>query len=391
MALRFQKRFTVMPGVRLNFGKRGVSLSLGPRGSSVNVGREGVHGNLGLTGTGLSVRNKLSLGGVQEKLLDDGYVLKVGDDGRIDILTAGGDPVSSSAANKVKKARHQEIISYLSDLADEFNLPQNEIMTIHHFTPKQSNQQNIAYPEFSIPKPTKPKFKKVYFWHQWLGMEEKIKAENQKLMSHFQEACNLWGSLKNQYDSDHTMFKDTLKTAKDGNIDSMDSLLGFVLKNVTWVKETQISYEFIEPDSLYMDVDLPGLDAIPKTMAEVATRGYRLNIKPKKQADIHSEFSFFVHSIIFRIVGEVFNVLPALNNLVISGYIQVNNPLTGVEEDIYILSVSVPRSKWLFMEDAYIADINPELVLEGWGVLKNQKDNKQFEKITPFSTNKLDK
>lgn len=385
MALRFQKRFTLIPGVRLNLGKKGASFSLGPRGTTVNVGRQGVYGNLGLPGTGLSVRNKLSLGGAQEKLLEDGFLLRVGDDGGIIILTAGGDPVSSGTANKIKKANHQEIMSFLTDFADDFNVQHNEVMTIHHFTPNPSHQQNIAYPEFSIPKPAMPKLKKVFFWHKWFGMEKQIDASNQKLMLHFQEACKLWNSLRNEYDSDHMVFKKTLEMAKTGNINSMDALLGFVLSNVTWVKETEISYDFIEPDSLYMDVDLPGLDEIPTILAEVATRGYRLNLKPKKQTDIHNEFSYFVHSIIFRIVGEVFHILPALNKIVISGYIQVPSPLTGSEEDIYILSVMVHRSNWLNIDFANISHVNPVLVLESWGLLKNQKGNKQFEKITPLS------
>jgi hypothetical protein len=54
MGLRFQKRRTIAPGVRLNFGKRGVSVSGGPRGARVNVGRRGVGATLTLLGTGLS-------------------------------------------------------------------------------------------------------------------------------------------------------------------------------------------------------------------------------------------------------------------------------------------------------------------------------------------------
>lgn len=38
VGLRFQKRITLIPGVRLNIGMKGCSLSLGPRGFSLNVG-----------------------------------------------------------------------------------------------------------------------------------------------------------------------------------------------------------------------------------------------------------------------------------------------------------------------------------------------------------------
>lgn len=51
---RFQKRKKLLPGVRLNLGKRGVGVSAGPRGAKVNVGRRGLGVTLSLLGTGLA-------------------------------------------------------------------------------------------------------------------------------------------------------------------------------------------------------------------------------------------------------------------------------------------------------------------------------------------------
>ncbi len=60
MGFRFQRRITILPGVRLNLSKSGVSLSLGPRGASVSIGKRGVFGNVGIPGTGLSHRTRLA-------------------------------------------------------------------------------------------------------------------------------------------------------------------------------------------------------------------------------------------------------------------------------------------------------------------------------------------
>ena len=60
MGFRFQKRLSILPGVRVNMSKGGVSTSLGPRGADVNIGRNGVTTNAGIPGTGLSYRSKLS-------------------------------------------------------------------------------------------------------------------------------------------------------------------------------------------------------------------------------------------------------------------------------------------------------------------------------------------
>ena len=61
--LRFQKRLSILPGVRVNLSKGGVSASLGPRGADVNIGSHGVTGNAGIPGTGLSYRRKLGTHG----------------------------------------------------------------------------------------------------------------------------------------------------------------------------------------------------------------------------------------------------------------------------------------------------------------------------------------
>ena len=59
MGFRFQKRLSILPGVRVNLSKGGVSTSLGPRGADVNIGRDGITTNAGIPGTGLSYRSKL--------------------------------------------------------------------------------------------------------------------------------------------------------------------------------------------------------------------------------------------------------------------------------------------------------------------------------------------
>ena len=63
MGFRFQKRISILPGVRINLSKSGVSTSLGPRGADVNIGKDGVTANAGIPGTGLSYRQKVGTGG----------------------------------------------------------------------------------------------------------------------------------------------------------------------------------------------------------------------------------------------------------------------------------------------------------------------------------------
>ena len=54
MAWRFSKRKQLLPGVRLNLGKRSASLSFGRRGARAHVGTRGFGASLTALGTGLS-------------------------------------------------------------------------------------------------------------------------------------------------------------------------------------------------------------------------------------------------------------------------------------------------------------------------------------------------
>lgn len=67
MGFRFQKRISLLPGVRINLSKSGASASVGPRGADVNIGPHGVTTNAGIPGTGLSYRQKVGGGGASAK------------------------------------------------------------------------------------------------------------------------------------------------------------------------------------------------------------------------------------------------------------------------------------------------------------------------------------
>jgi hypothetical protein len=54
MGFRFRRSIKILPGIRLNFGKRGISTSIGVRGAHVTFGKNGTRTTVGLPGSGLS-------------------------------------------------------------------------------------------------------------------------------------------------------------------------------------------------------------------------------------------------------------------------------------------------------------------------------------------------
>lgn len=54
MGFRFRRSIRIVPGVRINLGKKGASLSVGRRGANMTLGRNGIRTTVGIPGTGLS-------------------------------------------------------------------------------------------------------------------------------------------------------------------------------------------------------------------------------------------------------------------------------------------------------------------------------------------------
>ena len=60
MGWRFRKSFKILPGIRINIGKKGISsATVGKRGLTTSIGKQGVFQNIGIPGTGLSHRSKV--------------------------------------------------------------------------------------------------------------------------------------------------------------------------------------------------------------------------------------------------------------------------------------------------------------------------------------------
>ena len=53
MGVRFYKRVSVLPGLRVNLSKRGASVSVGHRGAWITMGNKGTRATVGLPGSGL--------------------------------------------------------------------------------------------------------------------------------------------------------------------------------------------------------------------------------------------------------------------------------------------------------------------------------------------------
>jgi len=54
MGFRFRKYFGLLPGIRLNLGKKRASVSVGRPGFTANISKDGIRKTVSIPGTGLS-------------------------------------------------------------------------------------------------------------------------------------------------------------------------------------------------------------------------------------------------------------------------------------------------------------------------------------------------
>jgi len=64
MGFKFRKSIKIIPGVKLNVGKKGISsISVGKKGATLNINKDGkTTGTVGIPGTGLSYSKTASPG-----------------------------------------------------------------------------------------------------------------------------------------------------------------------------------------------------------------------------------------------------------------------------------------------------------------------------------------
>lgn len=187
MGFRFQKRITVVPGVRLNWSLGGPSLSVGPRGASVTVSKRGVYGNVGIPGTGLSYRTKLSGGGGRSRSassgngyappipsgptpaqlaaqaalqhaqhLADNALLDITPDGTVSILAEDGSPLEAKALRLFWEGRAGEVKQELEAFCRTQDAVMDAIFNIHSDTLSPQFRATYTPDPFKDPQPARP-------------------------------------------------------------------------------------------------------------------------------------------------------------------------------------------------------------------------------------------
>ncbi|MDE0925235.1 DUF4236 domain-containing protein [Aurantimonas coralicida] len=342
MAFRFSRRIKILPGVRINVGKRGASLSIGPRGASVTMGRNGIHGNVGLPATGLSYRARLDAASPaprKEAPTLPPRLTAVVEQDRIVFADQDGTPLAPSLHAAARRSMKDELRTFLEQESEDRNVELVALGQLHHDIP-----DTVAK---TVPRHGKP--------------ERDGYPDQQRYMA----ALMAWRA----------------KAANEGpDPESVEQALLDRLGALEWPRETDIAVS-LRGRRLLLDVDLPEIEDMPALRWAPNHTQLVLSEKPLSQKDVAATYLAHVCAIVCRLIGHGFAASDAIEAVGVSGYTQ-RSSTTGRLDDDYVIVADVTRSAWSTIDVARMTSIDPENLLRrlgarfeanARGVLKTQK------------------
>lgn len=397
MGVRFRKRIKLAPGLRLNLSGSGLSLSAGPRGASMTFGgRGGTYMNAGIPGTGLYMRERVgaspsrassrSAGSSGSNTVKMSITASVEDDGTVVFKDADGNLLDESLVKQAKQQAKDAIQGLMQTACDEINGHLEALERIHHATPAPDWRPTYEPQPYPEPRPSKPVPRKYGFLDKlFASRRARIDKENAEAEATYNASMLIWNRALREHEAREQARKVLLEEKVHTEVPAMEIVLEESLMDIVWPRETSLESEIRNGGRAVMiDVDLPEIEELPRRTAAVPARGYKLSIKELPVTRHQQLYMRHVHGIGFRIIGEVFAVLPRAEEVILSGYSQRPDKATGEVQDQYLYSVRVSRRDWAGLNFANLQDVDPAEALARFGIRREVTKSGLFKAIVPF-------
>lgn len=374
----------------MNVSSSGTSWTFGTRGSSVTTGKRGV--SLNFAGTNFS-SNSSKRKQVTDEVdkSDDRYssiklIVSISDDGTISFSDTNGNPVSDELIDKAKRQNSEIIKNTIQNSCDEINRQVDALDKLHLCILPPENIPSYTSLKFNLPSPTQSTPKVPGFFEKLFKKKvAAINAENKKAETEYLNNKELWNISKVEFETRELKKKELVESVISGDTQAMEIFFTYILKNISWPRETLVSFEFSGNGTvLNLDVDLPEIENMPKKTASVPKLGLKLSIKELSAGTQQKLYAKHVHSIAFRLIGEAFSQLPSVKEVIFSTYSQRINKTTGHQEDEYLLSVHVEREKWSEINFGNLEVIDIIETFEKFSLKRNMTKTGVFKAIQPY-------
>lgn len=392
MGFRFRRSVKIAPGVKLNLGKTGMSLTAGRRGASVTFSSKGTYGNIGIPGTGISYRTRLDKKeqkqAITSQQVKTSIVLAVDEKGYVIARDLDGKELPSKAVKMARDEQPDKITSWLKNECRKLNDDINSILNIHLDTPPLDAFNFFKESEFPEAPPSEPKLKAINFWCKILPfLKKRVNDLNTKAIAEYETALSAWQAEKNNYEIEQTAFKKKFEEDRYNTLSVMEDFLEDTLQAINWPRETLINFDLAnDGQKVLIDLDLPEIEDLPDTTAEVAKSGLKLNFKKRSATQMRKDYMTHIHGIGFRTIGSTFAILPTVKEVVLSVYSQRLDSATGIINDDYLYSLKVARQQWNVINLNNIEQIDPIECLSKFEIVRDMSKTGVFKAITPLAS-----
>lgn len=390
MGLRYRKSFKLAPGLRLNMSKSGFGLSMGPRGMSMSFGPSGTYQNVNLPG-GFSFRDRIG-GPTPHRSSSPKVSLSVSicleDNGTVYFKDHEGNILHPHLQDLAKKQQGETIKTWLVKNCEEINRKIETLDAIHFSTPPPSQRPTYTPTPFTSEPPIPPYPKglgilgALFPW-----VRRRIESENAKAETEYQDRMQTWRDYKTKHEQAEATRRTLLEERLYNDPEAMQTVLEERLGAIQWPRETNVATEVASDGRIVViEVDLPEIEDMPKKTAHYGGRGWKVKMEDLSSSKISQLYMRHVHGIGFRIIGETFAAVPNTQEVVVSGYSQRPNKITGQVADEYLFSVRVSRQSWSTLGFDNLAAIDVTESLSQFELRRDMSKSGVFKPIEPFKS-----
>lgn len=394
MSLRFRRTIKIAPGVRLNLSKSGVGVSAGVRGARLGVGPRGAYTSVGLPGTGIHYRTKLGKSPQRRgshrpgtpPIDPDSFSILVDEEGNVELTGPNGTPLPPRLVRKIRDQWEDQIKGVLEEHTERWNQGIEEILSIHLDTPAPDRGPAFVPTPFTEPPPEPPTLRSLGLLGGLLhSVRERVERENAELEREYAAQLAAWEERKAEHELEEAQRREAFEVGRFEDLEVMESFLEEAISQIEWPRETLVSFQ-VEEDgtTVSLDVDLPEIEDLPRERAQLAQRGLRILIREKSATQVRKEYAHHIHAVLFRLIGEVFATLPAVEMVSASGYSQRPDRATGQIIDEYLISARVRRTVWEEIDFLNLESLDLALAFERFELRRKMTKTGVFTAVEPF-------
>lgn len=351
--------------------------------------------------------------------------LELLDDGTIIFRDNRGDPLSHELVLQLLRERKRFILLWLQTNCDEHNQRTEAILHLHTTTPRPDTVITFTPAEFglsapvaptksfSVPYPQPPSMKDHNFVTKRIGfLGRRIDEQNDHIRSDYENEIKEWERARAESERDYEVKqaeymaqiaeyerqktghrlqqerrKRLIEEERLTDTAAMTEFLAETLHAIVWPAKTTVDADIRdEGRSVFLAVNLPEIDDLPKLHASVNKRDLKLTYRERSKVQRLQDYVIHIHAIGFRVLGEVFVSLPTVSTVVLSAYSQQFDDTTGHAIRQCLYSARVARSRWSQIDFSNLNAIDVVKSFDEFELRRKMTKSGKLSAVEPFSS-----